>query len=148
MIFSSFNPSGAVCSVACNAHRDAHAAADAQGGESLLGIAFLHFMQKRQAPARRSPRPDGRSRWRPTFEVSQPRSLLTAQAWAAKASLASIRSSGCRTRPCGDSDYRSGTGCAQSPHSNAALSEAGGFRARLEGSLARWQLAENQPPPP
>jgi hypothetical protein len=33
--------------------------------------------------------------------------------------------------PAEDSDYRSGTGCAQGPHSTAALSEAGGFRARL-----------------
>ena len=47
----------------------------------------------RVRPRRRS---DGRWRWRPPFtftrSVSQPRSLLTAQAWAANASFASIRS--------------------------------------------------------
>ncbi len=29
------------------AHGDAHAAADAQGGEALLGFALAHFMQQR-----------------------------------------------------------------------------------------------------
>ncbi len=43
--------------------------------------------------------------------------------------------------PAEDSDYRSGTGCAQGPHSTAALSEAGGFRARLvkvAGAVGNW----------
>src|ERR1700732_2497513 len=42
MIFSSRT---AARLVACNAHRDAHATADAQSGETLLGIALLHFVQ-------------------------------------------------------------------------------------------------------
>src|SRR4051812_22033602 len=33
--------------VACDAHGDAHAATDAQGGKALLGVALLHFMQQR-----------------------------------------------------------------------------------------------------
>src|ERR1700745_1325852 len=39
-------------SVACDAHRDAHAAADAQRGEALLGIALLHLVQQRDQHAR------------------------------------------------------------------------------------------------
>src|SRR3954471_15040360 len=39
-------------SIACEAHRDAHAAADAQRGEALLGIALLHLMQQRHQHAR------------------------------------------------------------------------------------------------
>src|SRR5450759_5189786 len=52
MTFSSPTHPAAVCSVACNAHGDAHAAADAQSGEALLGIALLHFMQQRHQHAR------------------------------------------------------------------------------------------------
>src|SRR3546814_2609744 len=33
-------------SVALDAHGDAHAAADAQGGEAFLGVAALHFIQQ------------------------------------------------------------------------------------------------------
>src|SRR5664279_5294285 len=48
-IFSSRNAAGLI---ACNAHRDAHAPADAQRGEALPGIALLHFMQQRHQHAR------------------------------------------------------------------------------------------------
>src|ERR1019366_5656476 len=51
MNFSSPTQPAAVCSVACNAHGDAHAAADAQRSEALLGIALLHFMQQRHQHA-------------------------------------------------------------------------------------------------
>src|SRR3954467_12447899 len=40
-----------VYSVACDAHGDSHAAADAQSGEALLGIALLHFVQQRDQHA-------------------------------------------------------------------------------------------------
>src|SRR5215212_188062 len=33
--------------LALEAHGDAHAAADAQGGEALLGVALLHLVEKR-----------------------------------------------------------------------------------------------------
>ena len=52
LIFSSLNASAAVSLVACDAHGDTHAAADAQRGEALLGIALLHFMQQRHQHAR------------------------------------------------------------------------------------------------
>src|SRR5438270_2613613 len=39
-------------SVACKAHGDAHAATDAQRGKTLLGIAFLHFVEQRYENAR------------------------------------------------------------------------------------------------
>src|SRR6266851_9048364 len=38
-------------SIPRDAHRDAHAAADAQRGEALLGIALLHFVQQRDQHA-------------------------------------------------------------------------------------------------
>src|ERR1700744_6521287 len=38
--------------VAREAHGDAHAAADAERGEALLGIALLHFVQQRDQHAR------------------------------------------------------------------------------------------------
>src|ERR1700692_1376470 len=37
--------------VACNAHRNTHAATDAQGGEALLGIALLHLVEQRHQHA-------------------------------------------------------------------------------------------------
>src|SRR5262245_34571086 len=37
--------------VPCQAHGDAHAAADAQRGEALLRITLLHFMQQRHEDA-------------------------------------------------------------------------------------------------
>src|ERR1700761_1779687 len=52
MIFSSPTAFAAVRLVACNAHSDAHAAADAQRGEALLRIALLHFVQQRHQYAR------------------------------------------------------------------------------------------------
>ena len=39
-------------SVALDAHGDAHAAADAQRGEALLGVAALHLVQQRVEHAR------------------------------------------------------------------------------------------------
>src|SRR6516225_9375408 len=39
-------------SVACEAHGNAHAAADAERGKALLGIAFLHFVQQGHEHAR------------------------------------------------------------------------------------------------
>src|SRR5436305_8671905 len=39
-------------SIAREAHRDAHAAADAQRGEALLGIALLHLVQQGYQHAR------------------------------------------------------------------------------------------------
>ena len=39
-------------SVACNAHRNTHAAADAQRGEAFLGVALLHLEQQRGEHAR------------------------------------------------------------------------------------------------
>ena len=36
----------------CDAHRDAHAAADAQGGKTLLRVAALHLEQQRVEDAR------------------------------------------------------------------------------------------------
>src|SRR5579871_2991965 len=38
--------------IALDAHRDAHAAADAQRGEALLGVALLHLEQQRGEHAR------------------------------------------------------------------------------------------------
>src|ERR1700757_50793 len=38
--------------VACNAHRNSHAASDAERGETLLGIALLHLVQQRHQDAR------------------------------------------------------------------------------------------------
>ena len=83
--------------LALDAHRDAHAAADAERGEALLGVALLHLVAAASpARARRRRRSGGRCAIAPpltlTLPVSQPRSLLTAQACAANASLASIRS--------------------------------------------------------
>src|SRR5215213_2028086 len=40
------------CSLPLHAHRDAHAAADAERGEALLGVALLHLEQKRGEHAR------------------------------------------------------------------------------------------------
>src|SRR5208282_1735506 len=37
---------------ALDRHRDAHAAADAQGGEALLGVAARHLVQQRHQDAR------------------------------------------------------------------------------------------------
>src|SRR4051794_32750623 len=51
-IFSSLNALRTLRSIACEAHRDAHAAADAQRGEALLGIALLHLMQQCHQHAR------------------------------------------------------------------------------------------------
>src|SRR5471032_2318060 len=46
-IFSSCSTHPAtVGSIACKAHRNAHAAADAQRGEALLGVALLHLVQQ------------------------------------------------------------------------------------------------------
>src|SRR5438445_9425995 len=45
-------PPSALALLALHAHRDAHAAADAERGEALLGIAPLHLMQKRHQHAR------------------------------------------------------------------------------------------------
>ena len=48
-----------------DAHGDAHAAADAQRGEALLGVAALHLVQQRdRGRARPRRRSDGRWRWR------------------------------------------------------------------------------------
>src|SRR5258707_10203941 len=38
-------------SVACDAHSNPHAAADAQRGEALLGVALLHLVQQRDQHA-------------------------------------------------------------------------------------------------
>src|SRR4051794_9159594 len=52
-IFSSYSTRPAsVGSIACDAHRDAHAAADAQRGEALLGVALLHLVQQGHQHAR------------------------------------------------------------------------------------------------
>src|SRR5689334_20320001 len=79
-----------------DAHCDAHAAAYAQRGEALFRIPLLHLVEQghQHAGARRADRiPIAMA---PpltlTLLVSQPRSLFTAQACAAKASLASTRS--------------------------------------------------------
>src|SRR5215208_2033462 len=40
------------CSLPLHAHGDAHAAADAERGEALLGVALLHLEQKRGEHAR------------------------------------------------------------------------------------------------
>src|SRR5260370_35862936 len=45
-------PSPARKSVALDAHRDAHAAADAERGETLLGVALLHLVEQRGEHAR------------------------------------------------------------------------------------------------
>src|ERR1700760_3375847 len=39
-------------SVPCDAHSNTHATADAQRGEALLGVALLHFVEKRHQHAR------------------------------------------------------------------------------------------------
>ncbi len=77
--------------------------ADAQGGKALLGVALLHFEQQRVQHAA----PDAPIGWPMamappltlTLSGSQPKSLLTAQAWAAKASLASTRSRSSTDQP-------------------------------------------------
>src|SRR5882672_7706658 len=52
MIFSSLTASKVFASVARNAHGDAHAAADAQRGEALLGVALLHLVEQGRQHAR------------------------------------------------------------------------------------------------
>src|ERR1700726_1602938 len=51
-------PSSVLCRLSFQAHRDAHAAADAQRGEALLGVALLHLVKQRHqhAGARRADR--------------------------------------------------------------------------------------------
>src|SRR5712692_9262844 len=38
--------------ITCNAHGDAHAAADAQRGQAFLGVALLHLVEQRNEDAR------------------------------------------------------------------------------------------------
>src|SRR6267154_486133 len=45
-------PPSALVLLSLHAHRDAHAAADAERGEALLGIAPLHLVQQRHQHAR------------------------------------------------------------------------------------------------
>jgi hypothetical protein len=85
---------GQVRALAFEAHGNAHAAADAQGRKSLLRVPLGHLVQQRQ----QHPRAQAPIGWPVatappftfTFAGSQPRSLFTAQAWAAKASFAAL----------------------------------------------------------
>ena len=84
-------------SLPLHAHRDAHAAADAERGEAFLGVALAAISCSSVTRTRAPEAPIGwPSAIAPpltlTLPVSQPRSLLTAQACAANASLASTRS--------------------------------------------------------
>src|SRR3954469_2392986 len=51
MGFASLNPSY-VYSAARDAHRNSHAAADAQRRQALFGVTFLHFVEQRDENAR------------------------------------------------------------------------------------------------
>src|SRR5262249_17018987 len=57
-------PACTLLSLTFHAHRDAHATADAERGEALLGITPLHLVQQRHhhAPARRADRMADRDR--------------------------------------------------------------------------------------
>ncbi len=73
---------------ALDAERDAHAAADAQGGETFLASRFCIRAAASPGRARRRRRSDGRWRWRRVdvdLAGSQPISLFTAEACAANA---------------------------------------------------------------
>ena len=79
------------------AHSDAHATTDTERGQAAFGLAPLHFEQQVcSRSGNRTRRLGGRFAIAPplTFTIagSQPMSLLTAQACAAKASLASTKS--------------------------------------------------------
>ena len=96
MIFSSFRASAAVCLVACDAHRDAHAAADAQGGETLLGIALLHFVQQRHQHARAGGADGVADRDRAAVDVDLGR--IPAEVLVDRAGLREIGRASCRER--------------------------------------------------
>src|ERR1041384_6721103 len=75
-----------------------------------------------------------------TFDVSQPRSLLTAQAWAANASLASIRSRSDALQPAFSSALRD-AGIGPDPMIDASTPACAQEAIRASGlrpSLAAW----------
>ena len=126
--------------VTLDAHGDAHAAADAQGGQALLGVARCISCKQRGEDARARGADGVADGDGAAVDVDlagvQPSSLLTASAWAAKASLASIRSRSATFQPAFSSALReAGIGpvpmtAGSTPAVAQEAMRASGFRPR------------------
>ena len=137
-----------------DAHGDAHAAADAQRRQALLGVALLHLVQQRDQHARAGGADRVADGDRAAVHVHlarcpSPGPCSPRSACAANASLASTRSRSSAFQPARASALRRGRDRPGAHHRriDAGGGEGGDARQRRQAALRRFASRSSAPAP-